>query len=206
MDREIDRYKPDVVVVCYAWNDTDTHTQPDKETLPTDGLHVWQRRLMAWSQTIMHAVRWVKKSREEDPSTDESSPAGARRTPHLGVERVSMEDYLENFRLIAQLARSKGARPVFIAPIYRDAVTYTPQAARIARYRKALRQLAEDEGIPYLHIEELTEAAHPENASLFGDLIHPNHIGHRLMADRLLELMHEEGMPGSPEPGKVGMR
>jgi hypothetical protein len=37
----------------------------------------------------------------------------------------------------------------------------------------------------------LTEAAGSVNEAFFGELIHPNHIGHRLMASELLKLMSE---------------
>jgi hypothetical protein len=42
----------------------------------------------------------------------------------------------------------------------------------------------------------LTEAAGGVNEGFFGELIHPNHIGHRLMAFELLKLMRERRMLG----------
>jgi hypothetical protein len=45
---------------------------------------------------------------------------------------------------------------------------------------------------PYLEILELTEAAGGVNEGFFGELIHPNHIGHRLMASELLKLMGQQ--------------
>ena len=46
-------------------------------------------------------------------------------------------------------------------------------------------------------IPELTEDFHPENAALFGEHIHPNHRGHRLMAQRVLQIVAARGLlPG----------
>ncbi len=43
--------------------------------------------------------------------------------------------------------------------------------------------------VPYLEVLELTETAAPANDGFFGELIHPNHMGHRLLASELLKLM-----------------
>jgi len=40
-------------------------------------------------------------------------------------------------------------------------------------------------GIPFLEIRELTEEAYPSNEGWFGERIHPNHMGHRLIASEL---------------------
>lgn len=42
---------------------------------------------------------------------------------------------------------------------------------------------------PFLEVRELTDEAYPSNAGWFGELIHPNHMGHRLMTSELLKLM-----------------
>jgi hypothetical protein len=48
--------------------------------------------------------------------------------------------------------------------------------------------------IPFLEILELTEAAYPSNEGWFGERIHPNHMGHRLIASELLKLMGSNRM------------
>ncbi len=51
-------------------------------------------------------------------------------------------------------------------------------------------------GTPYLEIIELTETAGSVNEGFFGELIHPNHMGHRLMASELLKLMGQRRLLG----------
>jgi len=46
--------------------------------------------------------------------------------------------------------------------------------------------------VSYLEIPELTEDHYPENDRLFEEHIHPNHRGHRLMAERLLRFLATE--------------
>jgi hypothetical protein len=46
--------------------------------------------------------------------------------------------------------------------------------------------------VSFLEVTELTEAAYPSNQGWFDELIHPNHMGHRLIAAELLELLSAE--------------
>ncbi len=64
----------------------------------------------------------------------------------------------------------------------------------MTRQRNALRNAMHDAGIPYLEIPELTEQNYPENFMLFGELVHPNIRGHRLMEVRLLEFLARREM------------
>ena len=56
--------------------------------------------------------------------------------------------------------------------------------------------MMERKGVPYLEVLELTEAAGTVNEGFFGELIHPNHMGHRLLASELLKLMARNRMLG----------
>jgi len=64
------------------------------------------------------------------------------------------------------------------------------------RYRAALRSSMQQNQVPYLEILELTEAASPANEGFFGELIHPNHMGHRLMASEILKRFSANRMLG----------
>ena len=79
-------------------------------------------------------------------------------------------------------------RVVVIGPVYRDRVEHPPEGDWIAERRAALRAAMEPWRVPYLEVPELTEASWPGNQPLFLEHIHPNHKGHRLLAERLLAL------------------
>jgi hypothetical protein len=140
--------------------------------------------VIASSQTLLHVSAWLNKRRSWT-----SQSVGAKLVP-----RVSQSDYVANMLAAATLAREHGATPVILGPIYRDPYAVPEQAARITRYRDALRGAARGAGIPYLEFPELIESAAPANTGLFGELIHPNHLGHRLMARRLLSYFKEQRM------------
>jgi lysophospholipase L1-like esterase len=185
LGREIAGIQPDVVTICYGWNDTDVRELPDRVIMPTDDWSAFRRRVIASSQALLHVSSWLNKRRAR------ASPAAAGTKL---VPRVSQSDYVANILAAAALAREHGATPVILGPVYRDPLTAPEQAARMTSYRNALRGAARSAGIPYLEFPELMESAAPANTGLFGELIHPNHLGHRLMARRLLAYLEEQGM------------
>ena len=60
-------------------------------------------------------------------------------------------------------------------------------------YRAALKSAVQQNDIAFMELRELTEEAFPANGALFGELIHPNHMGHRLIASELLKLLAARG-------------
>ncbi len=175
--RDISRLQPDVVVACFGWNDANTSEFPDSQTMPNDFLPVTIRRLMIYSQAFTHAALWLNK-KDDAPKQTEAPPP---------TQRVPVDQYVANFIEMARTARAHGAKFVALAPVYRDRVNNSPEGNLMASYRQALRAAMEREGAAYLEIPELTESAYPSNEALFGEAIHPNHLGHRLMATELLK-------------------
>ncbi|HEV2765766.1 MAG TPA: SGNH/GDSL hydrolase family protein [Pyrinomonadaceae bacterium] len=183
--RDLERLDPDLVTICFGWNDTVLRHRPDREALSDGWLDVNFRRLMSVSQLVTHAAL---RARQWKGGGATHAPA-AETTP-----RVPAADYARNVLEMARLARERGARSVVIAPVYRDAEGNPAEAARMKGHRERLRAEALGAGLPYLEIPELTEAGHPSNAALFGEAIHPNHLGHRLMAEALLKIFSEQNL------------
>ena len=177
LQRDIEALQPDVVTVCFGWNDTGLRAQPDRIVMPAGWARVTYRRLMGYSQALTHVTLWLQR-RKAKPH----APA-----PPVVIPRVPQAEFVSNMLEIARLARTHGAQALLIAPVYRDAVTDPPEAARIKGHRDALRAAAEANGVPYLEMQALTETNYPATQQLFGELIHPNHEGHRLMATELLK-------------------
>ena len=182
--RDLGRYDPDMVIICYGWNDIDIRTAADRDTLPMGLFARSRRRLLGASRAFLAATRWIESKRIAQQTS------GAPKF----IPRVSESDYVANFTAMAGLCRRHGAQPIVLAPFYRDAVTNQLQAQRIAAWRQSLARAMQEQGVPYLEITELTEAGHPGNARLFGELIHPNHIGHRLIAERLIQFIDDRDL------------
>jgi lysophospholipase L1-like esterase len=121
------------------------------------------------------------RAREADRQTNQTRPRP--------VARVSQTEYLENLLAIVALARTQGAPAIVIAAPYRDHSAEAPEADSMLEYRAALGATMRRENIPFLELRELTEEAYPSNEGWFGERIHPNHMGHRLLASELLKLL-----------------
>jgi hypothetical protein len=85
---------------------------------------------------------------------------------------------------------------IVIGAPYRDNKTNPPEAMLMTQYRAWLKSEMQQSQTPYLEILELTETAGSVNEGFFGELIHPNHMGHRLMASELLKLMDQRHLLG----------
>jgi lysophospholipase L1-like esterase len=177
--RDIARYSPDVVTACFGWNDINHRARTDRQTMSTSPLAVAARFLLSKSQV---SIRLGLLARE-------MAPLGGPTLEEATTMRVPRDEYVQNLLAIADVAREYGAAPVFIGPVYRDRSAHPPEGDEIALHRDALRSAAVAHKIPYLEIAALLEDAHPQNAQLFEEHIHPNAKGHRLMAESLLMLL-----------------
>jgi lysophospholipase L1-like esterase len=177
--RDINELEPDLLTVSFGWNDASFSDVPDREAIRTNWYAVATRWLIDHSQAFAHATHWLR------------SRQGVKPTPGLRpAPRVSEQEYLSNVLGVVQLARQRGARVIVIGAPYRDRLTNPPEAELMLRYRTALRSLMDQQRVSFLVIRELTEDGAPSNQGWFGELIHPNHMGHRLMASELLKLIN----------------
>ena len=182
--RDIELLQPDMVMASFGWNDVSMSDLPDRDTINTRWFPVAGRWLIDHSQAFAYATRWYR------------SRGGPPQSAHTPVPRVSETEYVENFKSIVNLARDHGASVIVIGAPYRDSKTNPPEAQLMTRYRTALKSAMQQSQTPYLEILELTEAAGGVNEGWFGELIHPNHLGHRLMASEILKLIAQQHLLG----------
>jgi lysophospholipase L1-like esterase len=182
--RDIGYLQPDLVIASFGWNDASLSDAPDREAIDTRWFPVTIRWLIDHSQAFAHATRWLRAKNVAAPVV---------RTP---VPRVSQKEYVDNFNAIVRLAKDHGAGVIVIGAPYRDSVTNPTEAQLMTQYRTWLKSEMQQSQTPYLEILELTEAAGTVNQGFFGELIHPNHIGHRLMASEILKLMSQRHLLG----------
>ena len=178
--RDIEYLKPDVVIASFGWNDASASDVPDRDAIDTRWWPVAIRWLIDRSQAFAHATRWLRSRNE------------VKRTVSIPKPRVSQQEYIENFNAIVRLAKAHGAAVIVIGAPYRDSTTNPPESQLMKQYRVWLKSDMQQSQTPYLEILELTEAAGSVNEGFFGELIHPNHMGHRLMASELLKLMEQQ--------------
>lgn len=187
--RDLGWLRPDLVVVLFGWNDTSFREAPDRISMADGRLRVLLRRLLASSQVLLHLREWAAARRRT---------AGPERTP---VPRVSSQEFARNHLEIARLCRARGIRVLVVGPVYRDDREAPAEARRVVAHRAALRSAMVRAGVPYLEIPELIESSYPATMALFGERIHPNAAGHRVLAEAVLEAIAKRHLlPGVRVP------
>jgi len=179
--RDIDELDPDLLTISFGWNDASYSDVPDHKAIVTSRSAIAVRWMIDHSQAFAHMTRWLRSKNIERSPTHRPAP------------RVYQPDYVNNIRAMVQLARNRRTGVIVIAAPYRDVTPTAPEGDLIPRYRESLRNALQAERTPFLEILELTEKAYPSNEGWFGERIHPNHMGHRLMASELLTLLASTG-------------
>ena len=187
--RDIGKLKPDIVLACFGWNDVRAAGLPDRATMPGAGPQVFARGLIGKSQLLLNIAESAQRKVAVTNSAAQPEP------------RSSEEEYIAHFLEMQRVCGERNAWFGILLPVYRDpntpgidpsqpdAATDPAEGERMKRYRSLLRAEADSKKIPALEIPELTESAWPASKSLFGERIHPNAAGHRLMAERLLAFL-----------------
>ena len=191
LKRDIASLAPDVVVACFGWNDVRAAGLPDRATMPTGGAQIFVRTLIGHSQLLLNIAKSVQRR------------APVATVPANPEPRSSAEEYVAHFLEMENVCRAHGAWFGILLPVYRDPNTAgidpdqhddsgdPAEGLRMTRYREKLHDEALAKKIPALEIAELTERSWPANKALFGERIHPNAAGHRLIAERLGAFLSE---------------
>lgn len=183
LEDTIDWLEPDVVVLCFGFNDVAMKHFPDRVVMSRAFFPTAARTVMSSSQTLLHAWRWWT-DRPDAPRVRVPQPE----------PRVSRKDYVANVAAMAALAKEHGAAVLVLGAVYRDRTTNPKEAARMTQYRKDLRAAMQERGIPYLQIDELTEDAAATNGPQFGEHVHPSSIGHQTIAEHLRDKLRADGV------------
>ena len=182
--RDIDELQPDLLIASFGWNDASFSDVPDREAIRTNWYAVSLRWLIDHSQAFAHATHWLRTREAKAQQQNQTAPRNVR-----PAARVSQQEYLNNMIAIQDLARQRGASVIVIAAPYRDNDPNAPEADLMLQYRVALGTTMRQRGIPFVELRELTPEAYPSNEGWFGERIHPNHMGHRLIASELLKVI-----------------
>ena len=189
--RDIASLAPDIVVACFGWNDVRAAGLPDSATMPSGGAQVFVRGVISHSQLLLSIAESVQRR------------AAVAATQAKPEPRSSEDEYVAHFLEMEKVCRERGTWFGILLPVYRDPNTVgidpehhdesvdPDEARRMSRYRAKLRENAIEKHIPALEISELTEQSWPANKPLFGERIHPNAAGHRLVAERLAAFLSE---------------
>ena len=188
---DIDALQPDLLIASFGWNDASFSDVPDREAIRTNWYAVAVRWLIDHSQAFAHATHWLRVKEAQARQQKQTGQSIVR-----PAARVSQQEYLNNMIAIQGMARLRGASVIVIAAPYRDNDPNAPEADLMLQYRVALGTTMRKRGVPFVELRELTPEAYPSNEGWFGERIHPNHMGHRLMASELLKVIGSSRLLG----------
>jgi lysophospholipase L1-like esterase len=175
-ERLVPATRPDVVVVCFGFNDARDLFASDAEIARAGA--GWREARRALFRTRFYRLlrTWIVRP---------------QRATGTAVARVSPEAYEANVRAICRLSKDAGAVPVLLeTPFQRETrqpygpVWFTLHEP-IGRYRERARSVSRQEGIRYVEAGPLTERSSQANEGWFLDPAHPNAAGTRVLAESL---------------------
>ncbi len=203
-EHELASLRPDVVLICYAWNDhwAAANQIADKDQEFPPGAVIALQNLLSRFQSYRLLKKVLLATVESDPDSlfDRSRP----------VYRVGAEDFGQNLRAICRQAALRQAVPVLLTSpiasvhIYYPAGSRSPMHRFHERYNELIREVARAEGVGLVdlalefdHYNDLYDDARR-------DPIHFNAKGHRVVAQAIALFLGEYLARGSL--GQMGSR
>jgi lysophospholipase L1-like esterase len=108
------------------------------------------------------------------------------------VPRVSAEEYRQSLIELADSCERDGAELIVLSPPIRKEPPHRAFVLdEIAQRRRILEDTTRANDIALLTIDAMTERSANPTHQLFLDECHPNQQGHALIADRLLQFLHD---------------
>ncbi len=192
--RYVRQYKPDVVIISYAWNDhwLAAGNRPDKDQrLPPQAIITLQNTLARLrTYRLMKGVLLT------------IAPKPDAAVQRYDVMRVSLQDFRENLTALARMVREDGARVIFLtSPIPSlksyyglEGQSYLHESHRY--YNEVIRETAAANSAGLVDLA----AVFDRHQGLFDDVsrdpFHYNSEGHALAADEIFRFMVEAGYLG----------
>ncbi|QEH37868.1 Arylesterase precursor [Aquisphaera giovannonii] len=192
--QDVDRYKPDLIVASYGWNDAAQAAGPsDREFRPPSWPVVALQRTMVRYRTSLVLTYYLKKLVAE-PRRELEGPFHPR---------VSVDEYIANLDRFRAEARTRGIPIVFLTRPHLAAPDELRRVnnwrSHVPDYNGALVSWASREGLPFIDVQA-EFARRP--ASLFSDECHFFPDGYQILAELVYGRLFEAGTQRSVLPGE----
>ena len=107
-------------------------------------------------------------------------------SPHM--EQVDLETYTAKLEGLIQKTLPTVKGMVVMSPFFLEVNQSDPMRMQMDRYGASAKEIAERNGIPFVDIQAAfdTWLAHKPTQLLCGDRVHPNHVGHNIIASAFL--------------------
>ena len=104
------------------------------------------------------------------------------------VEQVSLEAYSEKLEALIKRTWSEVEGIIVMSPFFLETNVEEPMRAMMDSYGAAARAIAERNGLRFVDVQAAFDAwlAHNHTLQLCGDRVHPNAVGHNIIASAFL--------------------
>ena len=116
-----------------------------------------------------------------------------------GPSRIPLEDYATNLVYFVSQLKQAGAQPVLLTPNQFGEPLPEARNTRLGTYAAQVRKIASDEQIPLIDIWKLLPRETTSTHSLDG--MHPNDIGHEMVAKEIAKYLATHLLPENQQPG-----
>lgn len=182
LERDILKYKPDLVIASFGWNDTmpavfytdKEQRTPPKVILVTDSFLRHFKVYLIIDDVLTNLVSRIRffHIKEAQAAKD--------------VVRVPKEDFSDNLNKIYSLGRHNNFKVIFI--------NQPSRCGRPHHYGDIMKEFSQQKGIPFLDIEDKFLAAKLSGNDLFIDDNHTTAMGHWLIAEDIFRILEKEGI------------
>lgn len=180
--QEAKRFRPDLVLVSFGWNDAVSTSTPDEAYRPPSA------GMVALERTLLRYFFYrVARHLLGDRPPAESKAAG--------VPRVSRTAYLANMRAFRKTARRTGAAIAFLTRPHAEIPPTRTWRGSVPRYNRALLAFGRRSGAAVIDVD----GAFAGRPDVFVDECHFTPEGHGEMARLLHRSLIERGLLPSPE-------
>lgn len=104
------------------------------------------------------------------------------------VEQVSLEAYSEKLEALIQRTLPQVEGMIVMSPFFLETNVEEPMRAMMDSYGAAARAIAERNGLRFVDVQAAFDAwlVHNHTLQLCGDRVHPNAVGHNIIASAFL--------------------
>ena len=188
--------EPDLIVCANIWSDNNFDAFVDKDMLSLytgyeESLVGRLKRIFSKS-AIYRVLDWRLRLSQTSTTIKKKRYVGWQvgSADHIGLRRVSINDYANNLDTLAKMAFSADADIAFIMLANEEDVSEQRGGDKAwTPYRQVMMDTALRYGAPLIKVPEIFRASGLSKQDLFIDEMHPSPKGHALMGQALGELL-----------------
>ena len=100
--------------------------------------------------------------------------------------RVSLDDFRKDLREIVRVVRARNIELLILVPPYSEPLLERHPIA--TDYQQIMLELVEEENLPFVDLQEPFSQKDPKKV-YFPDFYHPNVLGHRIIAEEIVQAL-----------------